>query len=99
MSETSKPVIGEIQFAELLAEVFTLEKVPRTDQALVKDLGFDSLSLAEMWVTLELLSGHEVDPSAMEQMVTVGDIYRFISQQVRAGASSNDTSAAAHGGF
>ena len=74
--------LSDRRFAELLADVFQLDTVPTPDQRLEEDLGFDSLAMSELWVALEELAGREIDPAATAQLATVGDVAKFIDQQL-----------------
>lgn len=76
------PALSEGRFAELLASEFKLLETPAPEARLIEDLGFDSLSIAELWVALEELVGREIDPSWTVQLLTVGDVCRFIDQQL-----------------
>lgn len=65
----------------LIAEQFTINEDSITmDTAFVDDLGADSLDVVELTMALEeAFDIPEVDDETVVGLVTVGDVFRFIS--------------------
>lgn len=63
------------QFACALADTLRLNSVPAMSDRLVEDVQLDSLDLLELWVGLEYAVERDLDPGAIEELVTVEDVY------------------------
>lgn len=49
--------IGDTDFCRYVAEAFSLSSVPRTEDRLADDLGFDSVAVLELVLVVEELAG------------------------------------------
>lgn len=66
---------------EMIVESLGVEKAKVTEGASFKDdLGADSLDLFELVMALEDEYGVEIPTEELEQMVTVGDVVKYIEQ-------------------
>lgn len=70
------------KLCELISEQFTISKDTITmDTSFVDDLGADSLDVVELTMALEAAFDiPEVDEETVIALVTVGDVFRFISE-------------------
>ena len=69
---------------EIIAEQFSVDENTITmDTAIADDLGADSLDVVELTMALEEeFDISEADEEQLASLVTVGDIFRFISSRV-----------------
>lgn len=63
------------EFAVVLANTLGLEIIPRMEDRLVEDVNLDSLDLVELWVGLEYALDRSLDPAAIDELVTVRDVF------------------------
>ena len=70
------------QFQAMLAELLSLDVEHLAPEAyFIADLGVDSIRMVEVFLRLQQM-GLEVSPEVGWQIQTVGDAYRYYSEQV-----------------
>lgn len=70
------------QFQAMLAELLSLDVEQLAPEAyFIADLGVDSIRMVEVFLRLQQM-GLEVSPEVGWQIQTVGDAYRYYSEQV-----------------
>jgi acyl carrier protein len=77
--------------ASILAQISDRLSVPADqvdDEALLTDLGFDSLDAVEVAMLLEEEHGIEIDDAAIESVKTFGDLVGLVERKLAGKAAS-----------
>jgi acyl carrier protein len=81
----SESTIAEMVVAVLADKLGRPPRSIRMDDDLLRDLGIDSMSMAEMTVLAEQAVGVRIPGNELLDAQTVGDLVRLLSRQSRSG--------------